>query len=170
MSMSLRFNDMIHEQCRCSDKDEGFSLIEMLVVLAILALSGLLASSFLKRPGINESPQQVIREMKNMFEVARLEAIQQGVSTDVVVDLETNIIGRRRDENVSLTFSDALYVKVKTGLQLIEADTRASIRFFPDGTSTGGSIIIEDRSGNAYDLTVHWLTGKISAKHETDGR
>jgi general secretion pathway protein H len=36
-----------------------------------------------------------------------------------------------------------------------------SIRFFPDGSSTGGGVLLEsDQAG--YDVLVDWLTGGIS--------
>jgi general secretion pathway protein H len=35
-----------------------------------------------------------------------------------------------------------------------------SVRFYPDGSSTGGRIILS-RSGSGYQVGVQWLTGRI---------
>jgi general secretion pathway protein H len=40
-------------------------------------------------------------------------------------------------------------------------DVRGRIRFFPDGTSTGGRVTIS-RDDRKFDITVDWLTGLVA--------
>jgi general secretion pathway protein H len=39
-------------------------------------------------------------------------------------------------------------------------ESRARIRFFPNGASTGGRITL-DRAGNRYHVEVDWLYGRV---------
>jgi general secretion pathway protein H len=41
-------------------------------------------------------------------------------------------------------------------------DRRASIRYYPDGSSTGGSIRVQRPNGDGVRLRVDWLTGRVT--------
>ena len=52
-------------------------------------------------------------------------------------------------------------VKLFTAQSEVESDSRGSIRFYPDGSSTGGRITV--KSGERQFLVdVDWLTGRVS--------
>jgi len=54
-----------------------------------------------------------------------------------------------------------LDIALRTATSELDGNTRGSIRFFPDGSSTGGRIKLS-RGESTYYVTVDWLTGRIS--------
>ena len=44
----------------------------------------------------------------------------------------------------------------------VDADGRAGIRFYADGSATGGSIELERPGGGGLRLRVDWLLGRVS--------
>ncbi len=57
--------------------------------------------------------------------------------------------------------SAALEVSLVTAASEQLDDTRGRIRFFPDGTSTGGRVTLS-RDDRKFDITVDWLTGLVA--------
>ena len=47
-------------------------------------------------------------------------------------------------------------------------ETRGNIRFFPDGTSTGGAVRLL-RDDRAYEVAVDWFDGRVSI-NETEAK
>lgn len=90
--------------------------------------------------------------------MARESAIRQGTDTELLIDVEA----RRLDLQGyrSFTFPSRLTVKLETASREMLDDQRGVIRFFSDGSSTGGRIIVENQ-GHGYQIGVIWLTGRI---------
>lgn len=140
-------------------KANGFTLVETLVVLAIMALlititppffSGVIQSTKLKAASWN-----IVSALKS----ARNQAITKQKESTLIFNVEKKYFSFNK-KNYPLELPN------NTILSLIAADTerlnkkQAAIRFFPDGTSTGGQIKIMDGQ-NKYLIDVNWLTGKI---------
>jgi general secretion pathway protein H len=49
---------------------------------------------------------------------------------------------------------------VVTAQEELSGDGVASIRFYPDGSSTGGRIKLE-KNGTNWQIDINWLTGQI---------
>jgi hypothetical protein len=60
----------------------------------------------------------------------------------------------------SFRFPTRLTIQLETASREMLDDRRGVIRFFPDGSSTGGRIIVENQ-GHGYQIGVIWLTGRI---------
>jgi len=91
---------------------------------------------------------------------ARYSAISSGQYVDVITTPEARTI-RAGKKEVSL--SDSVKLSVTSAQSLNQAvDGAGVIRFFPDGTSTGGSISLEHKNGNGIRLRVDWLLGSIT--------
>jgi len=137
----------------------GFTLVELLVVLAIAAVvlaivPPLVASAF---PGVEL--KSAARQVAAGLRTARERALAARVEALFEMDIEEHwfqVSGEAR----------RTAVPEKLGLQLITADTelssetRGGIRFFPDGTSTGGRVTLS-YADRGYDVGVDWLTGRI---------
>lgn len=139
----------------------GFTLAELLVVLAILALMVGLAMPLLDRAMPSLALKSTAGEIAVALRQARSQAIGGNVEVAVLVDLD----GRR----VSLGSREPIVVDERYGISLFtgaeELIDRGSgrIRFYPDGTSTGGrvSIWLDERR---FDVTVDWITGDVEIK------
>jgi general secretion pathway protein H len=122
----------------------GFSLIEMIVVMAIL---GLVAGLVVARPSWHNrrlDAEAALRALTDTLRLARARALAQ----DHPVSVE--VTGR------SFAADGAASYALPDGVRL----SPARITFSPDGGSTGGGIMLsvgDDR----YDISVNWLTGRV---------
>ena len=138
----------------------GFTLIELLVVLLIMSALIALAPAAFHRilPGLEM--KSAAREVAGVLREARGQAIRDNREATVLIDTEQNAYrfspGGRGHE-LSAAFQVSLFTAASEQLD----DTRGRIRFFPDGTSTGGRVTIS-RDDRKFDITVDWLTGLVA--------
>ncbi len=138
----------------------GFTLIELLVVLLIVgALISLAPAAFHKiAPGLEM--KAAAREVAGVLRQARGQAIRDNREATVLIDTERNVyrLGQgARDHALSAALQVSLVAAASEQLD----DTRGRIRFFPDGTSTGGRVTLS-RNDRKFDITVDWLTGLVA--------
>jgi general secretion pathway protein H len=136
----------------------GFTLVELLVVLAIaaLAMSAVPPLFSAAMPGVEM--KAAARRTVSSLRLARELAIRQGTEVALVVDVEQHRLELQGHR--SLTLPKRLAVTLEAADREMLDEQRGAIRFFPDGSSTGGRIILaSDESG--YQVGVVWLTGRI---------
>lgn len=138
----------------------GFTLVELLVVFALLALViGLVPVAFER---VREAAQyrDTVRAMLAEIRQARQRALTEGREVRFVVDPQRRTFGEdgRPPRNVPANLG------LRTTVASIEssAERGAAIRFLPDGGATGGSIDIVRPSGSGVRLRVDWLSGQVS--------
>ncbi len=138
----------------------GFTLIELLVVLLIMgALITLAPAAFHKiAPGLEM--KAAAREVAGVMRQARGQAIRDNREAAVLFDTERNVYRLGQDPRVH-ALNPALQVSLVTAVSEQLDDTRGRIRFFPDGTSTGGRVTLS-RNDRKLDITVDWLTGLVA--------
>ena len=138
-------------------RNDGFTMLELLLAIAIVAMVTALAvpSSI----GFYESIQrrEAVRSALRIFNGAREQALSSGRYQDVMVRPQTNRIWSSRD---SQTLSSALQLKVHGAAELNFSDTGV-IRFYPDGSSSGGGIDIARAGGSGTRISVDWLMGRV---------
>jgi len=137
----------------------GFTLVELLVVLAIAALlmaavPALFSAAF---PGLEL--KSAARRTAATLRLARESAIRQGAETEVLVDVEARQLELKGYRNLSLPSS--LTLQLETAAREMHDEQRGVMRFFPDGSSTGGRIILAYHD-HGYQVGVTWLTGRIA--------
>jgi general secretion pathway protein H len=59
------------------------------------------------------------------------------------------------------TISDKIDLKLYTAQSEVSSERRGSIRFYPDGSSTGGRVTLSSGE-RKYLVDVDWLTGRVS--------
>ena len=142
-----------------SRHQSGFTLLEIMVVLAIAGLVlGVSGPMALK---LYESTQyrSAVKDVMTSLTAARYSAISSGRYVDVVTTPELRTIKAGKKE---VTLTDNVNLSVTSAQSLNQLiDGAGVIRFFPDGTSTGGSILLEHKNGNGVQLRVDWLLGSI---------
>lgn len=140
-------------------RQSGFTLLEIMVVLAIAGLVlGVSGPMALK---LYESTQyrSAVKDVMTSLTAARYSAISSGRYVDVVTTPELRTIKAGKKE---VTLTDNVNLSVTSAQSLNQLiDGAGVIRFFPDGTSTGGSILLEHKNGNGVQLRVDWLLGSI---------
>lgn len=141
-------------------RDHGYTLIELLVVLTIMAgLFAVVPPLFTSASSANEM-RAIAREMTTALRQARSNAVAARAPTEFVLDLEQRryqLAGRppvQLPTDVELTLI--------TGESELRGKGRGAIRFFADGSSTGGRITLSNRAA-VRQLDVAWLTGRVAA-------
>jgi general secretion pathway protein H len=138
---------------------KGFTLFELLVVLVLLALiaavSAPLLSKGLGRAEAKGSAQDVAAALRR----ARGEAVVRNTDAVLTVDVNERSFWIAGAETHDLPA--ALEVELFTAQTEQISDDVGNIRFFSDGSSTGGEIVLADGKSK-FHVQVDWLTGRVS--------
>jgi general secretion pathway protein H len=139
----------------------GFTLVEVLVVLTIVALivGSISYVVFNTKDDIRSLSREVIQSIKLTQ--------QRSIRDDKPYQIEINL-----DEN-SIDFEDSyiqlpktISITVKTAAsQVIDANI-VGMTFYPDASSTGGSITLETDK-ESYEIQVVWISGKIITQYSS---
>ena len=140
--------------------NSGFTLVELLVVLAILALALAVVPPSLTGAIDSARFKSAQRDLVSALRYARSRAVnsQQAASVEINVKQGTmQVAGRQRTLSIP---DDAALTLVTAQREQLSADEGA-IRFYPDGSSTGGQVRFS-RGDQVWSIDVDWLTGRVS--------
>jgi len=139
-------------------KDAGFSLLEMMIALAILTLAVTVVGVAFGRSSASYRFEAAAQELAMNLREARARALRSGTDVALVIDVDTRLYRLGADQPVQLPSDVGLSV-VSAG-EVMATARRPVISFSPDGGSTGGAITLslEDRSTT---VNVDWLTGAV---------
>jgi len=137
----------------------GFTLVELLVVLAIAAALLAVAPTALQRYRESTDYRDTLRTIAAGLTEARNTAISGGR----VVAFSVDMGGRRYgvDGGLKRELPESVIVRA-TVADTDLVDNVARIRFFPGGNATGGSIEVIRPSGTGARLRTDWLDGRVS--------
>jgi len=143
----------------CTSRMRGFTLLELVVVLFVVVLGFSVIGLNLSSGSDSTQIKAAARDIVSALRYARGQALMTRRETTVALNLS--------DSSYTVTGRGKLYHIPETiGLTVVTAQTEltgkgtASIRFFADGSSTGGRITLEQ--GNAaWKIDINWLTGQI---------
>lgn len=135
--------------------ESGFSLIEMLVVLAILALVAGLTMPNL-RGTRQPSAMATAREIEALFQRAHVDAIAHRRNETVTIDVKagTVLYGTKQSAVISSNLSRHLLV----GRELVSNAGTATIFFQPDGSTSGAELELRSEQASIF-VSLPWLTG-----------
>ncbi len=136
---------------------KGFTLIELLVVFAVIGLVVIAVPIVFSGGFEGASLKTAARLAADELRRARGRAIATNDETGVIFDPETlRFSVMPAGARGGGRFEDGTRI-VLAG----PARDDGAIVFFPDGGSTGGGISLS-RGTRRYDITVDWLTGRVT--------
>ncbi len=140
----------------------GFTLIELLVVLAVVAIVTTFAVPlvFNAMPGV--ALKTGAREVAAALRTSRGQAIAGNREVAFMLDVHSRRFAVGGRDTVG-TLAEDLEISFVTARSELADETTGVIRFFPDGSSTGGRISLA-RGEREYHVDVDWLTGRISIR------
>lgn len=138
----------------------GFTLLELLVVLALMAMIYSLAAPMISAGLPGAELKGAARQLAAGLRKARSQAVTQKKEAVLTLDVEQHHFEVSGD-NHSYALPAKLEISLYTAQSELLRDKVGSIRFFPDGSSTGGriSVAIGERK---YHVNIDWLTGQVA--------
>ena len=138
----------------------GFTLLEILIVLVIgvllVALVPPLLSGMSGATELRGAARQLAAGLRN----ARNEAVTRQQEAVLTLDLERRRFGVTGDPR-EIALPESVALKLYTAQSELLDSATGGIRFFPDGSSTGGAITVSGPK-LAYRVNVDWLTGAVA--------
>lgn len=136
----------------------GFTLFEVLIVLVLIAVVAGLALSLVPTKPRSSEARFAVDVVANALRQARSKAILENRESVLRIDAGRRAL--RLDSGVPSTIPGDAGISVYGARSEQIAHRILGIRFFPDGSSTGGQVTL--RVGEAaYRVTVEWLTGRV---------
>ena len=151
-------------QYSSSVANNGFTLVELLVVLAILALLLAVVPPVLPHAIDGAQVRSAERTLISSLRFARSRAIslQQAVTVAInVKERKIKVAGKQRD----LSLPDDVALTLVTAQQERLSTHEGTIRFYPDGSATGGQVRLR-RGDRVSSVDVNWLTGRVSSHRQ----
>jgi len=139
------------------DRGAGFTLIEVMAVMLIIALVASLAVTMM--PGTGRAGLKALTlQTASLLRRERLGAILTGRDREVSLDGERRILVGDGGDIVALPRDITLDI---LGVDALWSGRQAIVRFHPDGASTG-AVMKLSREKAEYEIRVNWYTGGIA--------
>lgn len=143
-------------------RNAGLTLIEVVVAVTIAALVTAAAvpavGSALDRARANTGTRELVVALKT----TRHEARTSGADALFTLDINARVYRIAGGRDRALGTPDGATLTLLTAESERLTETAGAIRFFADGSSTGGTIVLTHR-GREQRVEVDWLTGHVRA-------
>lgn len=146
------------------DRQSGYSLIELLCVIAVFSLITLGAVPAFQGAKGDLDERNSISKFADALRSARQVALTTNKPVRFIIDLDDrsyNVPGSQIGGRLPQAFN----LRVRTALSDIQSDRRVSLRFYPDGTSTGATISITQKKRVSI-ISMNWLTGRVETEEQ----
>jgi len=163
-------------------KNQGFSLIEVMVVLILISLSMFLATPLLSGFSKTAELKGATKKISAILRYSRSEAVNRGKVYQVLFDSDLRQVNvqpieeKEEDEEAKDGTKDEAKDEPKRktytlpkGVDIKEVKANspqypsdyAVIEFYPNGGSNGGTIRLDSPDRKGYRIKVHFLTGIV---------
>lgn len=137
---------------------DGFTLLEMLVILVIVSFVAVISLPYAQKSGEARRLDAAAEIVTAKLREARSLALSSNQKSSLTIDVEKRqLMGPGFRPPYALPAG--LLIKVTTA-EGQTSENIGSISFFPDGGSTGGSIVMAD-GAMARRIAINWLTGAV---------
>lgn len=141
-----------------SHGESGFTLLEMVCVLAIISLLAAVLMPLVPHGTSRARLQAYALQAVALLKDDRSAAIRQGVNVATLVDVEKHAIHSGATRHV-IRFPDDVRFDALLPKTCARKTSLSTISFFADGMSCGGVLALRRRD-EAIEIRVNWLTGR----------
>jgi len=154
----------------------GFSLLELIVVLILISLSAALVTPSLSRFSRTIELKAAAKKISGILRYCRSEAINKGMVYQVIFNPELREVevqsidldeekkeGDKKEEVSKKTYSLPKGIEMKE-INLVSPQYPSdlpTVEFYPNGGSNGGSFLLRSQELKGYKIKVDFLTGVV---------
>ena len=142
---------------------KGFTLIEILVVITLLAMAGTLVSVNVGKSLAHKKPKAFAQQMISLCKTARRVAVDHGRPMTVYISSSKRSCWLS-GKTASLEIPEQMLVEGE-GVSRLNSDIHM-IRFYPDGSSSGGELTLSISGRPVYTFRVDMLMGLVTRIEE----
>jgi general secretion pathway protein H len=137
----------------------GFTLLEMVCVIALIAMLAAVLLPFLPRHTSRSRLQAYALETATLLKADRNIAIRRRADVSTLVDAPSRAIHSGATAQ-TIRIPDDVHFDALLPQTCRQRAALSTISFFADGMSCGGTIALS-RLDSTYEIRVNWLTGRI---------
>ena len=141
-------------------RSRGFTLLELLLVMLLLGLLYGLAAPMLGAGSTGLDMKAASRQLAAGLRKARGVAVAERREAVLTLDVEGRTFSLTGDPKI-YSLPKQLELALFTAQSELVREKTGGIRFFPDGTSTGGRVTISAGESKQW-VDVDWVTGRVS--------
>ncbi|GHE20920.1 GspH/FimT family pseudopilin [Halomonas urumqiensis] len=139
------------------ERRAGFTLVELMVVLAIVAMTVAVVPPLVVKVMPAMQAQAAARELASGLREARSTAMADNREVVVEIDLERRTY-HWQGQRIRAELPSHVALDVLTGDAV---GTRGQFHFYPDGSASGGRASLAWR-GREWVVDIDWLTGRVT--------
>lgn len=148
-----------------SNAEEGFTLLEMVCILAIVAMVAAVLVPNVPRSTSRPRLEAYAVETASLLRKDRTAAIRHRVQVVTQVDAGGRSLRSGSTGQILQVPDDVVFDAILPS-RCNDRPAFSSISFFPNGISCGGTVVLS-RLGTSYEIRVNWLTGVIEIVAKT---
>ena len=143
-------------------RGRGFTLFELLLVLLLLGLLYGLALPLIGAGSTGVDMKAASRQLAAGLRKTRSIAVTEQREAVLTLDVEGRMFSLTGDPK-SYSLPRQLDFSLFTAQSELVREKTGGIRFFPDGTSTGGRVTVS-AGDSSQTVNVDWVTGKVAVR------
>jgi general secretion pathway protein H len=136
----------------------GFTLLELLAVMALLALAAVMIVPRLSAGPGTLQLHAAARQIGAALRTTRGDAVVSNRDAVFALDVDAGVF--RAGKAAPRRLPGGIAASLVTAAEERIAAGTGGIRFFPDGSSTGGRVLLDEHGRRAV-VAVDWLTGSV---------
>ncbi len=143
----------------CAQRTRGFTLLEMLAVILLIGIAAAAVAVSVSQGLASARVRAASVELAAALRATRAQAIVKGKEQTFALDIRSASYQAAGGKQVALP--KGMRLSITSAREDQKDDHTGRIRFFPDGSSTGGHIVLQ-RGERRWQVNVAWLTGAVS--------
>jgi general secretion pathway protein H len=143
---------------KSTNRNGGFTLVELLVVLSLLAVIAVISLPYSVASGDARKLDAIAQVVAAKLRESQTSALFTNRESVLGLDLRSRILSQAGANRTYVVPGD-MEIQILTAENEVLNDS-AAFRFFPEGGSTGGKIILS-KANLKREIAINWLTGAI---------